>query len=68
MVVEGAGMEVEVTTAATAAVTTGAAATSREASEAAGTPRETIRDSPSTGAQEEDTETPGLPGAALGVT
>ena len=59
-------MEVEVTTAATAAETAGAAATSREASEAAGTPRETIRDSPSTGAQVGDTATLDPPGEGRG--
>ena len=66
-VVEVDAMEVEVMTAATAAVTVGEAATSPEGLEVAET-RETIRASPSTGDQAAATGTPGPPGAAPGAT
>ena len=66
-VVEVDAMEVEVTTAATAAVTVGEVATSLEGLEVAET-RETIRASPSTGDQAAATGTPDPPGAAPGAT
>ena len=66
-VVEVDAMEVEVMTAATAAVTVGEAATSLEGLEVAET-RETIRASPSTGDQAEATGTLDPPGAAPGAT
>ena len=66
-VVEVDAMEVEVMTAATAAVTVGEAATSLEGLEVAET-RETIRASPSTGDQAAATGTPDPPGVAPGAT
>ena len=66
-VVEVDAMEVEVMTAATAAVTVGEAATSLEGLEVAAT-RGTTRASPSTGAPEEATGTPDPPGEAPEAT
>ena len=67
VVVEVDAMEVEVMTEATAGATVGEAATSLEGLEVEQT-RGTIRGSPSTGGQVEDTATPALPGAVLEAT